>query len=70
MPPLCCFLPYLLLWFYHPLAPQNCSLGGDSVHFENHISKISYDKKAGDDSKNMLTNKHIQLQALALQQAV
>jgi len=42
----------------------------DSAHFENHLSKISYDKKAEEDNKNMFTNKHIQqLQSLAMQQA-
>jgi len=68
---LCCFPSYLPLWFYCSLAPQNRHQGGDFAHFESHWSKISYDKKAEEDNKNMFTNKHIQqLQALALQQAV
>jgi len=64
-----CFPP-IPLWFYRPLAAQNHPHGGDSAHFENHTSKISYDKKAKEDNKNIFTNKHIQqLQALAMQQA-
>ena len=59
------FPPYL------PNAPQNRPQGGDSTRFENHWSKISYDKKAEEDNKNMFTNKHIQqLQAPTLQRAV
>jgi len=69
--PFVLFTPYLPLWFYGPLFPQNRPQGGDSVHFENHWSKICYDKKAEENDKNMFTNRHIQqLQALALQQAV
>ena len=58
--PFVLFPPYLSLWFYRPLAPQNRPQEGDFAHFENHWSKISYDKKAEEDNKNMFTNKHIQ----------
>jgi len=67
--PFVLFPTYLPLWFYRPRAPQNRPQGNESAHFENHRSKIPYDKKAEEDNKNMFTNKHIQyLQALALQQ--
>ena len=69
--PLCVVSPCLPLWFYRPLAPQNCPQRFDSAHVHNHWSKISYDKQTEEDDKNMFTNKHMQqLQALALQQAV
>jgi len=62
-----CVVAYLFpLWFYRPLAPQNRPQGCDSAHFENHWSKISYDRRAGEDNNNMFTNKHIQQSRLYL----
>jgi len=68
--PFVLFSTYLPLWFYRPLALKNCPQGGDTAQFENHCSKISFNKKTEKDNKNVFTNQHIeQLQALAMQQA-
>ena len=57
----------ILVKIIHTIAGHNRPQGGDSAHFENHWSKISYDKKAEEDNKYMFTNTRIQqLQALAM----
>ena len=67
--PFVLFPAYLSLWFNATL-PLKLAPRGDSAHFKNQWSKISYDKKAEEDNKNMFTNKHMQqLQALTMQQA-